>query len=109
MFILLRRSITTPIWVIVLLIVPEVVVVTYIIVVKKRFSSMKENPWSYFKNKGKRKVYVRPEGSTEWIPYNDWIASSIVESFEENKYCTTCKTRVGKNDTYCNTCGERLN
>ena len=109
MLVLLRRDISIPMWVIVLLIVPELIVATYIIVMKRRFSAMKENPWRYFKNKGKGKVYVRPEGSIEWIHYNDWIAASIVESVEENGYCSACKSKIGKHDVYCNTCGERLN
>lgn len=74
----------------------------------KKYANMIEKPWRYFKNKGKGRVYVRPEGRTEWIPYQEWISSTIIDKIAKKKYCRACGSEIAQNHKYCNNCGESL-
>ena len=69
---------------------------------------MSSNPSNYFKNKGKGRMYVRPQYHTKWIPYDEWMTAALFERFEEKVKCGTYRKENASRSTFCYNCGELI-
>jgi len=58
----------------IILVIPEIIFSVYSLIAMYIYKSKPSYPRSYFKDKGRGGIFVRPENSKEWIPYNKWLA-----------------------------------
>ncbi|MFX1407718.1 MAG: hypothetical protein ACFFC9_09420 [Promethearchaeota archaeon] len=99
------------------------ILIVYYVNLYKKLRKMEYNPKKYMKFDKKGYLYVKPENSSFWKEYIDWLKDTIYELWYLNEFynspklnerqmqfinCIYCGERVKRNDIKCFKCGKLL-